>query len=150
LRARIRFRWYKGRMVPISCFALSDMFSAMPCASGPVLMFCAPGLVYGGVEGDGSCFLCLRAGASFWRHRRRRVPFSCFALPDSFSEVPWASGPVFNFGAPVLIFGCIEGVGSRFHILPARTGFDGPEGDESRFHVLRAWSSTRGYRGCQL
>jgi hypothetical protein len=60
-------------------------------------MFCAPGVVFGGNKGVG-------------------VPFSCFALPDSFSAVPRASGPVFMFCVPGLIFGGTEGVGSRFDV----------------------------------
>jgi hypothetical protein len=69
LRSRNHFRRYRGRRVRFSCFALRDSFSAVQRASGPVFMFCAPRLVFGGTEG-------------------RRVSFSCFALPNTFSEVP--------------------------------------------------------------
>jgi hypothetical protein len=105
-------------------------------------MFCAPGLVFGVTEGVGSCFhvsrsrtcfrryrgvasrfLVLLAWTRFQRYRGRRVMFSCFARPDSFSALPGASGPVFLFGAPELVFGCNEGVGSRFHVLRSRTHF---------------------------
>jgi hypothetical protein len=89
--------------------------------SVPVLMFCAPGLVFGGAEYVGSRFHVLPARTRFRRYRRRRVPFSCFVLPDSFSAVPSASGPVFMFCPPGLVFGGTECVGSRFHVLPART-----------------------------
>jgi hypothetical protein len=59
----------------------------------------------------------------FRRFGGRRVPFSYFALPDSFSAVPKASGPDFKFCARRLIFGGIEGVGSRFHVLHSQTRF---------------------------
>jgi hypothetical protein len=65
-------------------------------------MFCVPGLIFGGTEGVGS---------------------RCFALLDSFSEEPSASGLVFTFCDPGLIFGGAEGVGSRFQVLRARTHF---------------------------
>jgi hypothetical protein len=72
-------------------------FWAVPMASGPVFMFCAPGLVFGGTEGVGSLIHVLRARTHFRRFRRARVPCTCFARPDSFSEVPRTSGPVFKF-----------------------------------------------------
>jgi hypothetical protein len=89
---------------PFSCFALLVSFSAVPTASGPVFMFFAPELVFGGTEG-------------------RLVLFSCFALPDSFSMVRTASGPVFLFCAPGLVFGDTEGVRSYFQVLRSRTHF---------------------------
>jgi hypothetical protein len=92
-------------------------------ASGPVYMFCAPGLVFGGTDGVGSRFHVMRSCTRFWRYRGRQVPFSCFALPNSFSTVPKASGPVFMFCAPGLVFCGIEGLGSRFHVFPAHTHF---------------------------
>jgi hypothetical protein len=86
-------------------------------------MYCAPELIIGGIEGVGTRLLVLRARTRFWRYRGRRVSFSSFARPDSFSTVPRASGPVFLFCAPELIFGGTEGVGTRFLILRARTHF---------------------------
>jgi hypothetical protein len=86
-------------------------------------MFCTPGLVFGGTEGVGSLFHVLRARTHFRRYRRARVPFSCFARPDSFSAVPSASGPVFTFSAPGHVFGVAEDVRSRFHILHAQIRF---------------------------
>jgi hypothetical protein len=97
LRSRTRFQGYQGRRVPFSYFACPDLFSAKPRASGPVFKFCVAGLVSRGTEGVGSRFHVLRAGTSFWRYRGRRVPFSCFARPDSFSAVPTVSGPFFWF-----------------------------------------------------
>jgi hypothetical protein len=46
LRARTDFRRYRGRPIPFSCFLHPDMFSAIPRTSGPILMFCPPGLVF--------------------------------------------------------------------------------------------------------
>jgi hypothetical protein len=123
LRARTRFRRLRGRRVLFSCFARPDSFWAVPRASGPVFIFCAPGLDFDGSEGVGSRIHDLRARTHFRRYRWRRVAFSCFALPDSFSAIPRASRPVFLFYAPGLIFGGTEGVGSRFHVLRSRTNF---------------------------
>jgi hypothetical protein len=171
LRARTRFRQYRGRRVLFSCFARSDSFSTVPRASGPVVKFCAPGLVFmfcapvvkfrrclgrqvsfscfahpnsfltvprasglifmscapeldfGGNERVGSRFHVLRSWTRFWRYRGRRVPFSCFMRPDSFSAVSSAPGPFFMFYAPGIIFGGTEGVRSRCHVLRARTHF---------------------------
>jgi hypothetical protein len=53
----------------------------------------------------------------------RRFSFSCFARSDSFSTVPRASGLIFIFSTPGLMFGRTEGVGSCFHVLRARTRF---------------------------
>jgi hypothetical protein len=110
----------------------------VPNASGPVFMFCAPELIFDGTEGVRSRFHVLRSLTRFWRYRGRRDPFSCLAISDSFSAVPRASGPVFIFCAPGLVFGGVECVGSCFHILRARTRFDGTEGVRSHFHVLRS------------
>jgi hypothetical protein len=123
LRARTRFWWYRRRRVPFSSFALRDSFWAVRRASGPVIIFCAPGHVIGSSEGVGSCFLFLRTRTRFRRFRGRRVPFSCFALRDTFSAVSRASCPVFMFCAPGLVFGSTEGVRSRFHVVRSRTRF---------------------------
>jgi hypothetical protein len=123
LRARTRFWRYRGRSVPFSCFALPDSYSTVLRASGPVFMFCASGLIFGGTEGVRSRFLVLRPRTRFKRYRGHRVPFSCFARPDCFLTVPGVLGPVFMFCAPRLVFGGTEGVGSRFNILRSRTRF---------------------------
>jgi hypothetical protein len=123
LRARNHFRWCRGRRVPISCVALPDSFSTVSRASGPFFMFCAPILVFDVIEGVGSRFHVLCSWTRFQRCRVRRVPFSCFVLPDSFSAVLRASGPVFLFCAPRLVFDGTEGVGSRFHVLCSQTRF---------------------------
>jgi hypothetical protein len=86
-------------------------------------MFCASELVFDGTEGVGSCFHILRAPTRCRRYRKRRLTFSYFALPDSFSAVLMASAPVFMFYASGLIFGGTESVRSRFHVLRSRTPF---------------------------
>jgi hypothetical protein len=123
LRSRNRFRRCRGRRDPFSCFVLPESFSAVPSVLGPVFMFCAPGFVFVGTEGVASGFHVFLAQTHFRRYRGRRVPFSCFALPDSFSLVPRASRPVFMFSLPRLIFSGTGGVGSRFHVLRSRTRF---------------------------
>jgi hypothetical protein len=129
LRARTPFRRYRGRRLPFSCFVLPDSFSAVPRtsalgsfsavlrATAPIFIFCAPKLVFGGTEGVGSHFHVLHARIHFRRYRGRPVPFSCFALPNSFSKVPSASSTVFMFCAPGLVFDGNEGVGSHLHLF---------------------------------
>jgi hypothetical protein len=98
-------------------------FSAVPRGSGPVFMFCVPALIFGGTEGIGSRFRVLRARPHFRRSRWRWVPFSCFALPDTFSAVRRDSGPVFMFCTSGHVFDGSEGVGSYFHVFRPRTYF---------------------------
>jgi hypothetical protein len=95
-----RFRRYGGCQVPFSCFARLDSFSAVPREAGPIFMFCAPGHIFGVMEGRQTRFHVLRSRTHFRRYGGRRVPFSCFARPDSFSVEPMASGPVFIFCTP--------------------------------------------------
>jgi hypothetical protein len=109
-RTQIRFRRFRGRRVQFSCFALPNTFSAVSWASGPFFMFCAAELVFGGTEGVGSCFHGLLSRTRFRWYLGRRVPFSCFALRDSFSTVARASCAVFMFCAPELVFGGTVGV----------------------------------------
>jgi hypothetical protein len=97
LRSQTRFRRYRGRRSPFSYFARPDSFSAEPRASAPIFTFCALGLVFGGTEGVGPRFHVLRSWTRFRWYRGRRVPFSCFACPDSYLAVLMASGPVFLF-----------------------------------------------------
>jgi hypothetical protein len=120
---RSRSRRYRGYRVPFSCFALPCTFLAVPRALCLIFIFCAPRLVCGGTEGVGYRFHVLRARTHFWRYRLRQFPISCFAHPDSFSAVPRASGPVFIFCPPELVFGGTKGVGSRFHVLRFQTRF---------------------------
>jgi hypothetical protein len=121
--ARTFFRRSRGCRVSFSCFAFPDTFSAIPRASGPVLMFCAPGLIFDGTEGVGSRVHILRSRTRFSWFRGRRVSISYFALPDSFKAARRASGLDFLFCATGLIFGGTESVGSHFHVLRARNHF---------------------------
>jgi hypothetical protein len=142
LRSRIHFGRYRGRQVQFSCFGFPDQIWAIPRALGQVFMFCAPRLVFSGTvgarssfifcapllvfsgtENTGSYFNVMRSRTHFGRYRGRQVQFSCFVLPDSFWDVPRASGPIFIFCATRLIFGDTEGLGSRFHVLCSRTHF---------------------------
>jgi hypothetical protein len=104
LRALTHFQRYRGRPFSFSCFPLPDMFSAVPRASCPIFIFCAPRLVFDNNQG-------------------RRVSFLRFGLPDSFSAIPRASDPDFIFCAPVLVFGGTEGVVSLFHVFRSWTYF---------------------------
>jgi hypothetical protein len=102
LRSRTHFWPFRGHRVPFLCLVLLNSFSAVPRASGPVFMFYAPGLIFGGTEGVRSRFHVLRPQTHYRRYRGRRLPFSRFAHPNSFSAVPRASGPVFLFCDPGL------------------------------------------------
>jgi hypothetical protein len=97
------FRRYREHRVPFSCFERPNSLLTVR-ASVPVFMFCVPGLIFGGAEVIGSHFHVLPSRAHFRRYRGRQVPFSSFALPDSISAVPSASGLVFMFCAPGLFF----------------------------------------------
>jgi hypothetical protein len=123
LRFRTHFRWCRVCHVPFSCFTRPDSFSAVPRVKGLVFMFCVPGLIFGGTEGVRSCFHVLLSRTCFWRCGGRQVLFSCFALPVTCSAVSRASGPVFMFFTPGLVFDGTEGVGTRFHVLRAQTHF---------------------------
>jgi hypothetical protein len=123
LRSRARFWRCGGRRLSFSCFALPDAFSMGRGASSPVFMFCAPGHVFGCIEGVRSRFLVLCSRTHFRRYRGRRVLFSCLPLLDTFSAVQRAWGPVFMFCALGVVFGDTECVGSRFHVLRACTRF---------------------------
>jgi hypothetical protein len=100
-----------------------DSFSAVPWVSGPFLMFCAAELVFGGTEGVVFGFQVLLSWTHFRWYLGRWVLFSCFVLPDSFSAVPRASGAVFMFCAPKLVFGGNVGINSFFHVLRSQTRF---------------------------
>jgi hypothetical protein len=175
-RPRTLFRRYRGRQVPFAWFALPNSFSAVPRASGLIFMLCGSGLIFGshfhisgGTEGTESNFQVSRYQTHFQRYQGRQVSYSCFALPDSFSAVLMAPGPIvmfcaprpvlrkprvpraiFMFRAPGLIFGGTEGVGSHFHVLLFRTPFRWYEGVRSRFNVLRCRTRFGWYQGLQV
>jgi hypothetical protein len=123
LRSWTRFRRYRGCPISFSCFPLQDMFLVVSRASGLFFTFCAPGLVFGCIVGVGSLFHVLRSRTHFRQYLGRWVPFSCFALQDSFSAIPRESGPFFTFCAPGLVFIGTEGVLSRFHVFRSQTCF---------------------------
>jgi hypothetical protein len=141
LRSRTSFWRYRGRRFPFSCFALPGSFSALPRAASPVFIFCAPVLVFDGSECVGSRFNVLRARTRFQRNQGRRVPFSCFARPYSFSAKLSLSGPVFMFCAPGRVLGGTEGVGSPFQVLPSRTSFRRYRGRRVSFSYFACPSS---------
>jgi hypothetical protein len=166
LRSRTHFQRFRGRRVLFSCFALPDLFSAVPTVSGPIFMFCGPRHVFGRAEGVGSYFHVLRSRTRFRRCGGRQVAFSCFASPYSFwaipkasdpvfmlfapglvSAVPRTSAPVFMFCAPEIIFDGTDGVRSRFHFLRSRTRFRRCGGRRGPFYVLRSRTRFRRFRG---
>jgi hypothetical protein len=110
-------------------------------------MFSAPGLILSGAKGVASRFHILSAQTRFRRYRGPQLPFSCSALPDSFSTVPRESFLVFMFCAPELIFSVAEGVGSRFHVLCALTCFRRYRGRWVLFKCFTLSDSFWQYRG---
>jgi hypothetical protein len=128
LRSHTHFVPYRGRRVPFTCFAFPDFFSAVPRASNSFFIFFASERVFGGTEGVGSRFHVLRSKTWLGLYRGRRVPFSCFVLPDSLSTVPRACGPIFMFYALGIVWGRTKGGESRFKVLSSM----------SRFHILRS------------
>jgi hypothetical protein len=161
-----RFRWYPAPCVQFSCFALSDLFSAVPSAPGPVFMFCAPRPVFGVTPSIGSSFHVTLSRTRFRLYRARRVQFSGSALSDLFSTLSWTPGLGFMLCAPGPIFGFTERIGSSFALpnpfsavpsvgssfMVLRTGpvFGGTEGTESSFNILRSRSRFRLYRACRV
>jgi hypothetical protein len=53
------------RRVWFSCYALPDSLGAVPRSPGPVFMFSAPGLIFGGTEGDSPVFMFCATGLNF-------------------------------------------------------------------------------------
>jgi hypothetical protein len=110
-------------------------------------MFCVPGLIFSSTVGVRSHFHVFTPELIFNRTESVGSHFSCFVLPDSFSAVPRASGPIFTICAPGLVSGCTEGVGSHFLVLLARTRFRRYEGVLSRFHDFCSRTRFRRCRG---
>jgi hypothetical protein len=106
-----------------------------------------PELVFGGTDGVGSRFHILCSHTHFVWYRERRVPFLCFALPNSFSAVPTASDPVFIF-LLLNLFSAVPRVsGLVFMFCAPGLVWGYTEGVESCFHVLRSWIRFGRYRG---
>jgi hypothetical protein len=91
-----------------------------------------------------------RSRSHFPRYRRRLVPFSSFALLDSFSAVPRASSPIFMFCAPDSFSAVPRASGPIFMFCTPEHVFDGAECVRSRFHVMRTGTLFRRYRGCRV
>jgi hypothetical protein len=140
--------------VPFSYIAHPDSFSTVP-RSCPVFMFGPPRLIFDGTEGVGSLFHVLRSRTPFRWYRGIQIPFSCFAIPNSFSAVSRASGLIFMLSARTnfwryrgrwVQFSCFA-LAYSFSAVPGASGlifmfcapgivFNGTEGAGSRFHVL--------------
>jgi hypothetical protein len=122
LSARTHFRPYLGRPVLISCFALSDMFSAVPSASCRVFLFCAPRMVSAVPKATGPVFnFC--APRVFSRGTESVGTHFHVLRAHSFSAVPRVWGTVFMFCVTGVIFNGIKGVRSLFHVLRSRNRF---------------------------
>jgi hypothetical protein len=109
-------------------------------------MLGAPRLFFDGTEEVRSRYHVLRSRTRFRRYRGRRVPFSSFVLPESFSTVPRALGPVFMFCPPGLFLGGTEGAGFGFHVLRSRTRFRRYRGRRVPFACFALPDLFRGFR----
>jgi hypothetical protein len=166
MRSPTHFRRYRGRRVSFSYFALPDSFSLVPRKSGPVFMYCAMGLIFDGTDDVETRFQILRSRTRFGQYRRRRVQFSCYALPDSFYSVPGVSflfscfalpnsfltlprksGPVFKFALPNSFCAVPRVSGPVFMFCATGLIFGGTDGVGSRSHVLHSKTHFRRYRG---
>jgi hypothetical protein len=147
LLSQTSFRWYLRSRVSFSCFALPNSFSVDPWASAPSFHVLRSQTRFGGTEVIGSRFNVWPTRTRFRRFRGRRVQFSCFTLPDSFSTINGASGPVFMFCAPGLVFIGTEGLESHILVYRSRTSFRRTEDVWSRFHVLRSRTNFQWYQG---
>jgi hypothetical protein len=132
-RSQTCFLRCRVRRVPFSCFVCPDSLSTVSRATGPVLKFCAPELFFDRTEVVWFSFQVLCSQTSFRRCRVRRVPFSSIARPNSFSTISRASGPVFMFCNPRLIFVRTASIGSRFHVLRFRIRFQRYRGRQVPF-----------------
>jgi hypothetical protein len=77
VRSRTHLGRYRGHRVSFSCFALPDTFWTVPRAQGPVFIFSAPGLVFGGIGGVRSRFHVLRLCDPFSRAPHRLWAMGC-------------------------------------------------------------------------
>jgi hypothetical protein len=82
LRAQTSIRQFRGLRVPFSVIVHTYSFSTVPRASGPVFMFCVPGLFSAVSKASSSVFMSCAPRLIFDGYQGRRVPFSCFAIPD--------------------------------------------------------------------
>jgi hypothetical protein len=120
------------RRVSFSCFTRSDSFSGVPRALGPVIMFCNPGLVFGGTEGVRSRFHVLCSLTHF-------RPIFMFCASGLVFDGTEGVRSFFMFCTPLLVFADTEGVGSRLHVLRSQNSFSAvPRASCPIFLVLRA------------
>jgi hypothetical protein len=166
LRSRNHLGRYRQRQVPFSCFALPNSFLAILRAPGPVFMFYSLGLILVDTVGAESRFQVLRFHTRLGLYRGRQIPFSSFALQNSFLTITRASGHIFMYCAPKLFFSGTECVRSYFNVCTSELIlgvlrapgpvfmfcapeliFHGTEGVGTRFHVLHCWTRFRRYRG---
>jgi hypothetical protein len=99
--------------------------------------FFASGLGLGAIEHVESLFHILRSQIRSRQYRGRRGPFSCFALPDSFSTVPWAWGVPFSCFALTDSFPMVpRAYDTSFMFFALGHIFGGTKGVRSCFHVL--------------
>jgi hypothetical protein len=108
------FRRYRWPLIQFSSFVLPDSFSALSGALGLVFKFCAPGLIFDGIEGVGSRFQVSRSWTHFLTISSASGLIFKFCTPNSFLAVPWAWGLVFKFHTSDLIFGGTKGTRSSF------------------------------------
>jgi hypothetical protein len=134
------------RPVRFSCSALQDYIRVVQRTSGPIFMFCAPGLVFVGTEGVGPRFHVLHSRTRLGRYRGRWVSFAFLALPNSLGAVPRSLGPVFMFCPPGLFLGGTEGAGFGFHVLRSRTRFRRYRGRQVPFACFALPDLFRGFR----
>jgi hypothetical protein len=113
-------------------------------------MFHAPGPVFGGIEGVRSRFHVLLSRTLFRRYRACRVPFSCFALLDSFSAVRGRRVQFSCFAHPKPFWALPRVPSAIFIFFPPGLVLGGTEDISSRFHVLRSRTRFRRYQGCQV
>jgi hypothetical protein len=150
LCSRTNIRRCRGRWDPFSCFALLHSLGAVSRSPSPLFIFCAPVLILGSTEGAEFSFHVPRSRARFRRYQGRRVPFSYFALPDSFWAVARASGPVFMFCASGLILGGTEGARSLFLVYNSRAHFWRYRGRRILFSCFALLTRFGRYRGRQV
>jgi hypothetical protein len=128
--ATTRSRRYRGRHVQCTCFMLVDPFSTVQRATDPVLMFYAPGLIFGGTEGVKSNFLFCAPRLVFGGTKTVRSHFI--------------------FYAPKLVFGCTVGADTTFMFCAQGPILGSTKGVGSNFHISRYRTHFRQYRGRQL
>jgi hypothetical protein len=126
-------------------------FLSISRASGLIFMFCFIGLIFGNTKGVKSNFHVLCSWTCVRRYRGCQVKFSCFSLPDTFSAVLRASGQVFMFYAPILIFSSTEGAASSFFMFYApEFVFSGTKDIGPNFNVFLLQTHFQWYLGHQV